>query len=141
MHFLTGICEILWMLSMFYIYILHNPIQSVECVFVTCVCGILWLLSIYIYIYTYICITFSSGCCMCISNSYVCNPVDAEYALPFHPGVAYVFLTGTCVILWMLSMHYLLIQGVACVFLTGMCGILWMLSMHYLLIQVLHVCF
>ena len=62
---------------------LHNLIQRVECVFVTCVCGILWMLSIYIY-----------RCCMCISNRYVCNPVDAEYALPSHPGVACVFLTG-----------------------------------------------
>ena len=56
------------------------------------------------------------GCCMCISNRYACNPVDAEYALPSYPGVT-------------------------CIFLTGMCGILWMLSMHYLLIQVLHVYF
>ena len=31
---------------------------------------------------------------MCISNRSVCNPVDAEYALPSHPGVACVFLTG-----------------------------------------------
>ena len=33
---------------------------------------------------------------MCISNRYVCNPVDAEYALPSYPGVACVFLTGMC---------------------------------------------
>ena len=40
------------------LHVLHNLIQRVECVFVTCVCGSLWMLSIYIYI----CITFSSRC-------------------------------------------------------------------------------
>ena len=64
------------------------------------------------------------GCCMCVSNRYVWDPVDAEYALPSHPGVACVFLTGMCAILWMPSMHYLLFQGIACMFLTGMCVIL-----------------
>ena len=36
---------------------------------------------------------------MCVSNRYVCNPVDAECALLSHPGVACVFLTGMCGIL------------------------------------------
>ena len=81
------------------------------------------------------------GCCMCVSNRYVCNPVDAKYALPSLPG--YCMYVSNRYVCDPVDAEYALPSHpcVTCVFLTGMCAILQMLSMHCLLIQVLHVCF